>query len=94
VCALTHKRSHEVWALVWSCWSKDGADVATMCCTYDRILVFIAYPAVVGEGFGEPIGGADEGRFGVDVLMCRQYLGSEKTTLKMLTSALCCWPVP
>ena len=34
----------------------------------DGILVFIGFAAFVREGFGEPVGRADEGGFGVDVL--------------------------
>ncbi len=54
------------------------------------LLVFIANTTLIGEGFGEPIGRADEGRFRVDVLMCCQCLGSNGSEAKMLTSALCC----
>lgn len=36
-----------------------------------RVLVFVGGAAVVGEGFGEPVGGAHEGSFGVDIL-CRK----------------------
>ena len=37
----------------------------------DGVLVFVGYAVVVCEGFGEPVGGADEGGFGVDVLWRR-----------------------
>lgn len=45
-----------------------------MFCTDNGVLILIAYATLIGEGFGEPVGRADEGRFSVDVLMCYQYL--------------------
>lgn len=73
--ALTHKSSHEVWGLIRHCWSEDSCNISIMFSTDDRVLVFIAYAAVVGEGFGEPVGRADEGCLSVDILIGCQRLG-------------------
>lgn len=34
----------------------------------DGVLVFVCFAVVAGKGFGEPVGRADKGGFGVEVL--------------------------
>ena len=58
----------------------------------DGVLIFIAYAAVVGEGFGEPVGGADDGCFCVDILGKFQVMldFGTKVGKGTRTSTLCC----
>lgn len=65
----------------------------------DGVLVLVGFAGVAGECFGEPVGRADEGRFGVEVLLwVRESDGRcgrcEKEAKKGVTIARCCWPVP
>ena len=69
----------------------------------DGVLVLVCYAVVIRKGFREPVGGADEGCFCVEVLeecQCfriylRQGYQLERIRRKIvLTSARCCWPVP
>ena len=60
-------------------------------------MVFVGDAVVICEGFGEPVGGTDEGCFCVDVLGICQI--EVELSLRgnvgdiFLTSARCCWPV-
>lgn len=58
-----------------------------------RVLVFVGFATAAAEGFGEPVGGANKGVFGVDVLSFHQHSLAMQTSSKVLTSARCCCPV-
>lgn len=64
----THERFLEIRALVWLRWAEIPAHVGPVLGAGYGVLVFVGRAAVAGEGFGEPVGGADEGHFGVEVL--------------------------
>lgn len=49
----------------------------------DGVLIFVGFVSVAGEGFGEPVGGADEGGFGVEVLVDIRERGGEEIGDKM-----------
>lgn len=65
---LTLYRPDKIRALI-RCWrSKDSTLIVAVLAADDGVLVLVANPAVIGECFSEPVGRADEGSFGVDVL--------------------------
>ena len=64
----THERFLEIRALVWLRWAEIPAHVGPVLGAGYGVLVFVGRAAVAGEGFGEPVGGADKGHFGVEVL--------------------------
>lgn len=64
----THERSREIRALV-PCWGpKVAGNIDTVLGSDDGVLIFIPTASATAEGFREPVGGAVEGGFGVDVL--------------------------
>lgn len=63
-----HEGFVEVGALVGRWRTKVGCYVGSMPGADDGVLVFVSDAVVVCEGFGEPVGRADEGRFCVDIL--------------------------
>ena len=69
----THECFHKVRALSWGRWAKVRGRVVGVLGGGHRVLVFVRGAGVVGEGLGQPVGGADEGRFGVDVLKRREH---------------------
>lgn len=65
----TLKGSDEVRSEVWSGRAEDGGEVGAVRGKGDRVLVVVGGEAVAGEGGGEPVGRADDGGFGVHVLV-------------------------
>ena len=59
---------YEVGTLGWEGRTEVGGDIEAVFGADDGVLVFEGGAGVVGEGFGEPVGGADECCFGVEVL--------------------------
>ena len=72
--------AYEIRTLVLVRRAEDGVDVVAVLGADDGVLVFVSHAAVVGEGFGEPVGGTDEGGFSVYIL----YLFSHNAFLKMI----------
>ena len=70
----THNCLCELWTLVLSWWSEVGRDIIRMQGPDDGVLVSIADASIVGEGLGKPVGWADKGRLGIQVLPCHQPL--------------------
>ena len=60
--------AHEIWALV-RCWGAEiGRYIEAVLGTNDTVLIFVGRARLRGECFSEPVGGANEGCFGIDVL--------------------------
>ena len=64
----THESFCEIGTLVWAWWAEVGTHVGAVLCSDDGILVFVCFSTIAGKGFGEPVRGADEGGFRVDIL--------------------------
>lgn len=58
----------KIRALFWVSRAKNGINISSMLGADDRVLVFVGHTAIVREGLGEPVRGADEGCLGVNVL--------------------------
>ena len=65
----THERACKIGALVRGWGPEVAGYVNAVLGSDDGVLVFICSATPIGEGFGEPVGGADESCFRVDVLL-------------------------
>ncbi len=63
-----HEGALEIGALVRFRGPEVARYVGAVLGTNDGVLVFPCFAAVIGEGFGDPVAGADEGGFGIDVV--------------------------
>jgi hypothetical protein len=66
------KSGDEVRSEVWSGGTECGGEVGAVRGEGDGVLVVVGGEAVPGEGGGEPVGGANDGGFGVHVLFWGQ----------------------
>jgi len=94
-----HKRLFKIRSQVWCRRPTISTLITTVLGAGNRVLVFIAMSVVGCEGFGQPVGRADEGGFGVDVLSFVLALSSLRVSpychcYWKLTSARCCCPDP